>query len=366
MKNYDDSVSKSFVQAVLTLLLLAAAGYFLIQVSSVLAYIAIAIVLSMVGRPIVSFFAQKCKLPNIFASLMVMTIFISIIVIFFWMMIPVLLDQKGNVSTINWDQLQQNLQLVINKLDIYLQTFSISYFHNVKVSELLSLIFTADFLTTFVDGSFSLLENIGISFFCIAFILFFFLQDQNLIHHVIFTIFPKDKEAKVKQTLCSIDTFLSKYVLGLCLQVSILFIIYSSVLLFLGLDSALVIALFCALLNLAPYIGPLLSAVVIVVLTMTNFINADFTTITLPYAMYAFIGYLMAQGVDNFISQPIIFSKSSNSHPLEVFLVILLAGTCFGIIGMIVAVPIYTIVKIIAKQLFPQQRIIKALTKGIE
>jgi predicted PurR-regulated permease PerM len=360
-----DNMTKSMVKTVLILLTLAAGAYFLTEISSVIAYIAIALILAMAGRPIVMYLTATLKVPSTFAALITIALFITIFVLFFWMMIPVFMGQEDNISSINWSELQQSLQLLINQLDIYLQSFSISYLHNVKVSELLSSIIPVDFISSFFNGTLALLENAGVSFFCIAFILFFFLQDSNIIHQIIFTVFPEKKASAVDSILQSIDSFLSKYVLGLCLQVSILFIIYSSVLLFIGVKSALIIALFCALLNLAPYIGPLVSAGVIIILTMTNFISADFSTVVLPNAGYALFGYLIAQGVDNFISQPLIFSKSSNSHPLEVFLIILLAGTWFGIIGMILAVPVYTIFKIIAKQLFPEQRIIKALTQGI-
>lgn len=125
MKNSVGSVSKDIVKSVLILLFLATVGYFLTKIISVIAYIAIAIVLAMAGRPLVTFFTKKCQFPNVIAALMTMILFSLIVVMFLWMMIPVLLNQEGNISTINWAQLQQNLQLVINQLDAYLETFSI-------------------------------------------------------------------------------------------------------------------------------------------------------------------------------------------------------------------------------------------------
>ena len=77
------------------------------------------------------------------------------------------------------------------------------------------------------------------------------------------------------------------------------------------------------------------------------------------------IGFWIVQIIDNNLSQPIIFSKSVSSHPLEIFLVILIAGFLFGILGMIVAVPLYTILKVFGKEFFPDNKIIQLLTKDI-
>jgi predicted PurR-regulated permease PerM len=71
------------------------------------------------------------------------------------------------------------------------------------------------------------------------------------------------------------------------------------------------------------------------------------------------------QLIDNNINQPLIFSKSTKSHPLEIFLVILIAGFISGILGMIIAVPLYTIIKVIAKEFFPENSIVKLITKNI-
>ena len=69
--------------------------------------------------------------------------------------------------------------------------------------------------------------------------------------------------------------------------------------------------------------------------------------------------------MDNFISQPVIFSKSVKSHPLEIFLVILIAGILFGVIGLIVAVPAYTAIKVILKEFLSENKVVKKLTKDL-
>ena len=136
-------------------------------------------------------------------------------------------------------------------------------------------------------------------------------------------------------------------------------------LLLFGIDNAIVIAFLCALLNLIPYVGPLVSGVLMIVLTMSSNLGESFSTVILPKTTYVMIGFVIAQLVDNFFSQPFIFSKSVKSHPLEIFLVIIIAGLLFGIVGMIVAIPTYTAIKVILKEFLSENKVVQKLTKDL-
>ena len=131
--------------------------------------------------------------------------------------------------------------------------------------------------------------------------------------------------------------------------------------------NALIIALLCAVFNIVPYVGPIIATFVAGILIMISSIGtgADFASETLPTTIYVLIGMFIVQLIDNNVSSPLIFSKSTNSHPLEIFLVILIAGILFGITGMIIAVPFYTSLKVIGKEFLPENKIIKALTKNL-
>ena len=102
-----------------------------------------------------------------------------------------------------------------------------------------------------------------------------------------------------------------------------------------------------------------------VLLTMSSHISEDFSAVILPKAIYVTIGFAFGQIIDNFLSQPLIFSNSVKSHPLEIFLVIVIAGLLFGPIGMIAAIPTYTALKVIGKEFLSENRIIKELTKNL-
>ena len=109
----------------------------------------------------------------------------------------------------------------------------------------------------------------------------------------------------------------------------------------------------------------MIGAVLISILTMTSFIEASFTDVILPKTIYVLLGFTFGQLVDNFFSQPYIFSKTVKSHPLEIFIVIVIAGTLFGTIGLIVAIPSYTAIKVMLQSFFEENKIVKSLTKNL-
>ena len=210
------------------------------------------------------------------------------------------------------------------------------------------------------------LGNFSIGLFSVLFISFFFLKDSKLFEDGLMTFIPKGTESRSKRSFTTIKDLLSRYFVGLIFQILILFIIYTITLLIFGIDNAVVIAFLCALLNLIPYVGPLVSAILMVVLTMTSNLGESFSDVILPKTIYVMIGFVFAQLIDNFFSQPIIFSKSVKSHPLEIFLIIIIAGILFGVVGLIVAIPAYTALKVILKEFLSDNKVVKKLTKSLD
>ena len=193
----------------------------------------------------------------------------------------------------------------------------------------------------------------------------YFLKDQKIFKEKAKKILPDSNEEKILNSIEKINQLLTRYFIGLLIQLTVVFISYFIVLIIFGSNNALIIAFLCALLNVIPYIGPIIATVLSAVLTLISSIGTNFRTEMLPTTIYVVIGFLIVQLIDNNISQPIIFSKSVKSHPLEIFLVTLISGITFGIFGMVVAIPIYTIMKVIAKEFFPNNKIVSVLTEKI-
>ena len=357
-------IANGILRALGIILGIALLLYFLYKIQSVIVYIAVAAVIALIGRPIVLFLRRKLKFNNIMAVITTMAIFIGLIIGLIGLFIPLIAEQGHNLSLLNIDQLQGNVELLYQQIMDYFGLNRTDIEQSLKDSKVWSnLDFGAipNFLNSVVSG----IGSFSIGLFSVLFISFFFLKDSKLFENGVLTLIPKGKEMRWRDSNNKIKDLLSRYFVGLIFQILILFIIYTIVLLIFGINNAIVIAFLCALLNLIPYVGPLVSAFLMIVLTMSSNLGESFSDIILPKTIYVMIGFVIAQLVDNFLSQPIIFSKSVKSHPLEIFLVIIIAGILFGIVGMVVAVPCYTAIKVILKEFLSENKIVKKLTQGL-
>lgn len=338
--------------------------FFLYKIQSVIVYIAVAAVISLIGRPIVLFLRRKLKFNNTLAVVVTMVLFIGLLIGLIGMFIPLISDQGKNLALLDFEQLEDNINKLYLQVNDYFEFNNIDVEQSIKDSNLLSKL---DFslIPNFFNGLINGLGSFSVGLFSVLFISFFFLKDSQLFENGIIALVPKGNEMRSKRSWNKIKDLLSRYFVGLIFQILILFVIYTIVLLIFGIDNAVVIAFLCALLNLVPYVGPLVSGFLMLLLSMSSNLGESFSEVILPKTTYVMIGFLIAQLVDNFFSQPVIFSKSVKSHPLEIFLIIIIAGILFGIVGMIVAVPAYTAIKVILKEFLSEYKIVSKLTKGL-
>ena len=336
--------------------------WFLLTIKSVIIYIIIATVISLISSPIMRFFKNKLKLPNIIAVLITMSIFLSLVIGLILMFIPLIAEQGANLSLLNTDEFKATIEQIFNKVNIFFLNKDIDVFDVFKNFDIASKMKSIPHLfSTIISG----IGSLAMGLFSVLFISFFLLKDGEIVSDSFFIFMKDSHKFRMRKTIVKIKGLLSKYFIGLVIQITILFVIYTFVLLIFGIENALVIAFICALLNLIPFIGPLIGGGLMFVLTITENLDLNFQDETLPITMYVMTGYFIAQLIDNFLSQPIIFSKSVKSHPLEIFLVIIIGGLLFGITGMIVAVPTYTVIKVILKEFFSEYEIVISLTKDL-
>lgn len=358
------TIADGILRAIAILSGIALLLLFLYQIQSVLVYLAIALVASLLGRPIVLFLRRRLKFNNTLAVIVAMLFLVGVIAGIIALFIPLLVAQGQNLSLLDIEALQANVENLYRQVTEYLglSPFEIEQgIKNSKVFTNMNFSFIPDFLNSFV----SVLGSLSIGLFSVLFIAFFFLKDSKLFEQGLLVFVPDNKESRLKKSMDTIKDLLSRYFLGLVLQIMILFIIYSIVLFIFGIENAIVIAFLCALLNLIPYVGPIIGGILMMTLTMTSNLGSDFSTVILPKTIYVMIGFIIGQLIDNFFSQPYIFSNSVKSHPLEIFLVIIIGGLLFGITGMIIAVPGYTSIKVILKEFLAENKIVKSLTKNL-
>lgn len=211
-------------------------------------------------------------------------------------------------------------------------------------------------------GLTSLLGNLIASIASITFILFFFLNDPNLFERAVLALSPNRMEKDVSEVIDRIKTMLGRYFIGILVEIAAIMIFVSSALLILGVPNALLLGLMAALLNTIPYLGPLIAAVFGSVLCITTGLDQDFYTVTLWWIVKVFGVFSVMQFLDNNFFQPWIFSKSVLAHPLEIFVVIIMGAQLAGVSGMVLAVPVYTVIRVIAAEFFGQFKVVRELT----
>jgi len=355
-------ISQGILKAIGVILGISILLFFLWKIQMVLVYIIIAAIISLIGRPIISFLKRKLKFPNTLAVVTVMSFFVSLIIGLISLFIPLISQQGKNLSLLNFNGLMDNFKTITSHLNEYLSSYNLNIIEEFKNLDLLSKFNEVPLLLNSIIGA---VGSLSIGLFSVLFITFFLMKDSYLLQNGMLVFFTDKNEKRIKKSINTIKDLLSRYFVGLVLQITILFVIYSIVMVIVGVENGIVIAFLCALLNLVPYIGPLIGGILMLFLTMTSNLGQDFRTEILPAAYFVLVGYIIAQVIDNFISQPKIFSKATKAHPLEIFLVIIIGGLLFGITGMVIAVPMYTVLKVILKEFLSDNKIVKSLTKDI-
>ena len=357
-------IANGIIRAMVAIIAMALLVFFIYQIQTIIFYLIVSLILTLIANPAVEFLKIRLRFPNILGVTSTLIVIVFFIIGFMMLFIPLVMSQSENLSLLNTREIETNLIQLANKIYMFLESHNINSKNLIQETNL-AYKFNFDFIPVILNSVIGTVGSFGMGLASVLFITFFFLKDKLLFIKGIKTILPNQHEEKILNSLFKINELLSRYFIGLLIQLFIVFILYLSVLLIFDIENAFIIAFICAVLNIIPYVGPLISSILAAILTMINNLGSDFQTEVIPTTLFVLVGFWIVQLIDNNISQPFIFSKSVNSHPLEIFLVILISGFLFGIIGMIIAVPLYTILKVVGKEFFPENTVIKLLTKNI-
>ncbi|MCK5782104.1 MAG: AI-2E family transporter [Flavobacteriales bacterium] len=326
--------------------------YFLFEIRQILVYLVISGIIALIGKPLVQTL-NKIKIgsfhmPKTLSVILTIFTFLTVISLLGMALIPLINEQARSLALLNIDEIESNVSIGRSHIDMWFSSHGLQDFNlfgGKKIKDVIDFSFIPNFLNSMIGA----MGGISIGLLTVSFISFFLLKDRELILDYFLSLFPKSNSNNIRLLITSVKLSLSRYLIGLMIQVSILFILYTLLLYISGINNFIIIAMLGALLNLIPYVGPFIGIIMMVILSITGNITEDFNVVILPMITKISVGYMLIQLLDNFVNQPMIFSKTANAHPLEIFLVILIAGTLFGIVGMIVAVPTYTIIRIVLK-----------------
>ncbi len=364
MKTTAKSIAIGILKALSVLVGVFFLVWFFIEVRELILFIGLALVLSLIGRPLMLFFKNRLKFGNTFSATLTLLLIMGIISLLLYTFVPIIVEQGKNISEINFNQVKRDLEELNMQASDYLGVDHFTMVEAVKQTEFVKNM-NVEIIPSFIEMFFSNIGSAIIGLFAVLFMAFFLLKDEKIIVRTVLAFSNRGDEGKFKRILVKTKHLLSRYFIGLLFQILILSLFYSVLLLYLDVNNAIAVALICAFLNIVPYLGPIIGWILMLLVILSNNLGADFSSGLLPLLLIATGGYAVAQLFDNLITQPVVFGKSVKSHPLEIFLVILMGGYLFEIPGMILAVPTYTTLKVISKEFLSEYKIVKRLTRNL-
>lgn len=348
---------------------------------SVLVYIILAAVVSLLARPVMKLL-RKIKVKGksapdwllaILSLILILGIFLGIVTQVIPVVSSIIQSVSGNLQTASFNA--SEIARWMDKLNIWLIDRFPTLGRDFKLQEALVTwlknAFDMSSITSVVGSVASALGSFGVGLFSVVFIGFFFIKDDKLFRRIVGSLVPDKVEDEAIQAIGDIEHLLSRYFGGLLIEV-----LGVATLNFLGLwliakigfYPAIGIALMAGLLNVIPYVGPWIGAAIGVVLGLVLKFSSAAALGVFPNFWVILITlvaiFAVTQMVDNFFFQPFIYSTSIKSTPLEIFIVLLMAGHVGGILGMLVAIPTYTVIRVVAARFLkgfkPVKRLIEA------
>ncbi len=336
-------------------------------------YILIAGVLAIMCQPLVSKVASVKvlgrKLPRWVGAIVgVLSVWV-VIVLFFVLLIPLISGKMSDLAHLDYQSMLSSLREPMTELGLFLE----KYFKlNISQTSLTEMF--AEWVKKFVDSGtatslfssiFSVAGNVVVAAVSISFISFYFMKEEGLFMKMLVAVVPTKWEDNVRRAVDSITSLLSRYFLGVIIQITIMMCVVSVILLLLGfeLQDAIFVGFIEGVFNIIPYVGPWIGFIISALSGLT-FVSAG--GMTLGYVVIAIAGtILVAQAVDNYFVSPRVFSRQVNAHPLEIFIVTLVAGSCSGVLGMLVAIPAYTVMRVLAKEFLYNYKLVRELTSKV-
>ena len=371
-ERYTDKLAKSILLTAGIAIIAALCWYF----RSVLAYILIAVVVSLVAKPLMGLL-QKIRIkgrkaPDWILAALSLILVLGILLSIVATLIPIVGNIVKDISLANIENSVRSLSVPLSEFNEFLRTMIPSLGEDFKIEvtviQEVQKLFNPAIFSSVIGSAASFLTSFGIGLFSVVFIGFFFIKDDGLFTEIVCALVPDKHEATTEKAISDIGHLLSRYFIGVMLEVTGVALINFIGLAFiakLGFSPALGIACITGIFNIIPYVGPLLGGALGTVLGLILKYSSA-SPIGLDVNFWVFTAILIAifcftQLVDNFLYQPLIYSTSIKAKPLEIFIVLLIVGHIGGPLAMIVAIPCYTVVRVIAFRFFRHIKAIKRL-----
>ena len=355
---------------------IAIAGAICWYFRNVIIYMLAAVVVSLISKPIVRLLHKvRIKgriLPDWFLAAFTLLTVITLLSCIITLIIPIVTGIVKGISISSIEGAAAQISVPLANLNEFLKNTFPSLGNGFKIETALiaelQKIFDVSKVSSLIGTATSFLSSFGVGLFSVMFIGFFFIKDDDLFTNIVTALVPDKHEKNAAAAISDIGYLLSRYFIGVLLEViGVALINFLGLWLIarLGINAALGIAFLTGILNIIPYVGPLMGGVLGTILGLILKYSSS-VPIGLDVNFWVFTLILIAifcftQLIDNILYQPVIYSTSIKSTPLEIFIVLLIVGHIGGPLAMIVAIPCYTVIRVIAFRFFRHIKAIRRL-----
>lgn len=348
-------------------------GVIVYYFTDIVTYVLIAWVISLIGSPIMNLLKKiRIKHWTPGSSLRAAVTLLLIVVIIGGMgfiFIPMIMTQAASLGDVNYLAIAQSLEEPLNNFNDRLAEWGLTKDRRAPSEQVLEAFkewFEPAFVGNFFSSTLALLSTLFIGGFSTLFIAFFFLREDGLFKETMSSLVPNEFQQSVVNVIDQTSELLSRYFGGVVIQIVMIATFLSIFLSLAGVSNALLIGVFAAFFNVIPYVGPIIGGIFGLLMTITSSLDLNFYTEMVPL-LYLVLGiFAVAQLIDNFFIQPFILGNRVLAHPLEIFILVLVAGKIGGIPGMILAIPAYTVLRVIARVFLSEFSLVKKLTRRME
>lgn len=371
-EKYTEKLAKYILIAAGVVLVGGICWYF----SSVLIYILLAVVVSLVAQPVMTLL-RKIRIkgkhaPDWLLAMLTLLVLMTVFLAFITMIVPIVSGIIKGISLESIEAAARHISGPLADFNSYLRTSFPKLGSNFRIEiaaiQELQKMLDPSIFSSVIGSAASIITDLGIGIFSVVFISFFFIKDEGLFTSMISAIVPDRLENEVAKAIDDIGYLLSRYFTGVMVEVlgvALLNFLGLFLIARLGFNAAIGIAFMTGILNIMPYVGPLMGGIMGTILGLVIKYSSA-VPIGLDVSFIAFTFILIAifcftQLIDNILYQPVIYSTSIKAKPLEIFIVLLIAGHLAGPLGMIIAIPSYTVVRVVAFRFFRQYKAIRRL-----
>ncbi|MEO1049193.1 MAG: AI-2E family transporter [Bacteroidota bacterium] len=322
--------------------------------SNIVLYIVISVVISAILRPLTNYLSSiqlfKVRIPRFLSILVSFATLVFVVSLFILLFVPLIAEQTRIVANIDYVGLFERVKTPLDNVEEFLIDYQITDEEKGFIADniqetITSMIANIEFGNIF-NSVISVTGSLFIGALAVTFITFFLLYEMGSMRKRVISFVPNKYFEVSMAAFGKIERLLSNYLIGILLQMLAVFSIASLGLTIVGVKYALTVAVFAALANLIPYLGPILGATFGIIVGLSTRLDLATTQEYFFFSAKIVLIFATVQLIDNLVLQPLIFSKSVKAHPLEIFIIIFAGASLAGIPGMIAAIPAYTILRV--------------------